>query len=201
MSKEYFTEVAEKLLSGLVIPGDVAIQNLAFNLSNMYSAGYNTARNNGKRRKPYFEERPSIIERAVEQSTSKLKGDELKSVLENVADKSLIEKSDEHDAIAGQRVMTDGSPVFSGHKDLKANGQQKGYVVLSQADRDKGFIRPVRMMYTHLHCGQKTSIDINIAETFARDPKFYSGTFCCNCGTHHSLNEFVWEGTDEEVGS
>ena len=26
-----------------------------------------------------------------------------------------------------------------------------------------------------------------LAETYARDPKFYSGTFCVNCGRHFRL--------------
>ena len=33
----------------------------------------------------------------------------------------------------------------------------------------------------------------SLAETYARDPNFYSGTFCCVCGTHFPLHEFKWE--------
>jgi len=32
-------------------------------------------------------------------------------------------------------TLTDGSPVTEGHRELKANGQQKGYVVLSEEER------------------------------------------------------------------
>lgn len=98
-------------------------------------------------------------------------------------------------------TLTDGSPVTLDHRELKANGQQKGYVVLSDDERKKGFIRPVREVYLHKTCGSITRMARSIAETYARDPYFYSGTFCVNCGKHLPLDEFVWDGTDEQVGS
>lgn len=148
-------------------------------------------------------------------------------------------------------TLTDGSPVTDDHRELKANGQQKGYVVLSEEERKKGFVRPVRTTYRHVGpcgpkyplrdllleeehfkdtyvkfepypeaigptgrfwtqeqldkvgkgCGTTTTMGLALAETFARDPKFYGGTFCCACGTHKPVDEFVWYGTDERVGS
>jgi hypothetical protein len=50
-------------------------------------------------------------------------------------------------------------------------------------------------------CGRRTTMNNAIAETYARDPKFYSGTFCVTYGTHRPLDEFVWEGTTEGVGT
>ncbi len=50
-------------------------------------------------------------------------------------------------------------------------------------------------------CGVRTTMGLSIAETYARDPKFYGGTFCCGCGKHLPVNEFVWDGTSERVGS
>lgn len=50
-------------------------------------------------------------------------------------------------------------------------------------------------------CGTKTTMGLALAETYARDPKFYGGTFCCGCGVHLPLEEFVWDGTNEQVGS
>lgn len=98
-------------------------------------------------------------------------------------------------------TMTDGSPVEPDHRDLKENGQQKGYIVLSEEERAKGFVRPVRRTYKHLKCGVTTTMGMSIAETYARKPDFYSGTFCCGCGSHFNLSEFVWDGTNETVGS
>jgi hypothetical protein len=151
-----------------------------------------------------------------------------------------------------QRVLTDGSPVSADHADLQSNGQQKGYVVLSNAERAKGFVRPVRRTYIHVGkrpkyptraltdeeqarygqynyvayepypegdskagrfwteadlnsgCGSETTMAQSIAETYAREPSFYGGTFCVRCATHFPVGEggeFVWAGTQERVGT
>lgn len=99
------------------------------------------------------------------------------------------------------RTLTDGSPITDDHRDLKPNGQQKGYVVLSEEERARGYVRPVRLTYVHKPCGAVTRMSRPIAETYARDPDFYTGTFCVGCGSHFPLDQFVWEGTDEQVGS
>lgn len=79
--------------------------------------------------------------------------------------------------------------------------QNKTYLILSDEERAKGFIRPVRESYLHKACGTVTKMGLAIAETYARDPKFYGATYCCHCQKHLSVDEFVWEGTDETVGS
>ncbi len=146
---------------------------------------------------------------------------------------------------------------------IKSNGQQEAYVVLSDEERAKGFVRPVRNSYIHVGrrldiskmipidtyfgedfveyneerrrkykeeygyigfipnedkessvtgtfirevdlkkgCGALTKMVKEIAETYAREPKFYGGTFCVGCGKHLPVNEFVWDGTNEIVGS
>jgi hypothetical protein len=145
----------------------------------------------------------------------------------------------------------------------KANGQREVYLILSDEERAKGFVRPVRCSYVHVGkqidkskmipvdeywgddfdeydeerrrkykkeygyiyflpnenkesavlgtyiketdlkkgCGTVTTMAQSLAETYARDPKFYGATFCCGCGTHLPVNEFYWHGTEEEVGS
>jgi hypothetical protein len=35
----------------------------------------------------------------------------------------------------------------------------------------------------------------------ARQPSFYGATFCAHCGKHLPVDEFVWEGTNEQLGS
>jgi hypothetical protein len=50
-------------------------------------------------------------------------------------------------------------------------------------------------------CGTLTRMSREIAETYARNPKFYDGTFCVGCQKHLPLDEFRWAGTDEVVGS
>jgi hypothetical protein len=108
-------------------------------------------------------------------------------------------------ADATQRVLTDGSPVTADHREIDpATGQQKAYVVLSEEERAKGFVRPVRYSYLHEKCRTVTTISKAIAETYARYPSFYTGTFCICCKEHFLVGEtgqFVWEGTKEKVGT
>lgn len=87
--------------------------------------------------------------------------------------------------------------------EIKPGGQQACYLVLSDEERAKGFVRPVRRTYRHLKCGTETTMARELAETYARDPFFYGGTFCVHCGTHFKLRDengaaafvFVPDGT------
>jgi hypothetical protein len=101
-----------------------------------------------------------------------------------------------------QRTLTDGSPITDDHRDIDpVSGQQKGYIVLSAEERSRGFVRKVRTDYVHTVCGTRTVMGLALAETYARDPTFYSGTFCAGCRKHFPLDQFVWDGTQEIVGS
>lgn len=79
--------------------------------------------------------------------------------------------------------------------------QSETYLVLSEEERAKGFVRPVRRKYVHSTCGSVTVMGVALAETYARNPKFYGSTYCCSCKMHRPVSEFCWDGTDEEVGS
>lgn len=79
--------------------------------------------------------------------------------------------------------------------------QNEAYLVLSDEERAKGFIRPVRRTYVHDACGVATTMNLAIAETYARNPEFYGATYCVGCRMHLSVSEFKWDGTDETVGS
>ena len=140
-----------------------------------------------------------------------------------------------------------GDPNGKPHREIDENtGQQRAYVVLSQSEREKGFVEPVRTCYVHVGCrpsrptrkltteetkryeaykyvafeekpdgggrywtqerldsgcNMKTTISAAIAETFARKPDFYGATFCAACRQHFPLDEFVWHGTNQTVGS
>jgi len=102
-----------------------------------------------------------------------------------------------------QRTLTDGSPVTDDHREIGPDGLQKGYVVLSEEERKRGFIRPFRDAYRHLKCGKITTMSRPLAETYARDPEFYSGTFCSTCRTHFPVGadgEFTWYEMDGTEG-
>ena len=117
----------------------------------------------------------------------------------------LIEQIDNLEVDRSARVLVSGHPVphDQSHTELKSNGQQQDYVVLTAAERAKGFVRPYRDAYRHLKCGTITTMSRAIAGTYARDPRFYSGTFCVTCGAHFPVGEngeFVWYEMDGSTG-
>ncbi len=89
---------------------------------------------------------------------------------------------------------------------IENNGQQKKYLILSEEERAKGFVRPVYRQYIHKKCGGLTRMGLELCETYARNPKFYSGTFCAICGNYFNLIDengdraFIWDGTNLGVG-
>jgi hypothetical protein len=150
-------------------------------------------------------------------------------------------------------LTTDPNDPRLGHgTDDKPVPQSEAYLVLSEDERRKGFVRPVRLSYQHVGapapkyplrdltdkekqswgdeyakfevypdgqrstgkfwtqaqldnvdkgCGSVTTMGQALAETYARDPKFYGATYCTGCRKHLPVNEFVWDGTGERVGS
>lgn len=157
-------------------------------------------------------------------------------------------------------LTTDKNDPRLGHGvDDECIPQHDVYLVLSNEERAKGFVRPVRRSYTHVGkkvdleggtleelspedieryapykyaafcrypesrsplvgkmltqkevdnidkyvggCGTVTTMGQALAETYARDPKFYGSTYCCECQKHLRVEEFVWTDTDEIVGS
>lgn len=91
-----------------------------------------------------------------------------------------------------------------GLRSVGEDGMQDRYLVLSDEERAKGFVRPVRRAYIHEQCGGSTTMGQALAETYARQPDFYDGTFCATCRDHFPVGEqgeFVWDGTDIKVGS
>ena len=134
------------------------------------------------------------------------------------------------------------------------------YLVLSEEERAKGFVRPVRTAYVHIGrdlshykgihrmlteeeqkehpkyvavmtvlenedgtfkggsyvtteeleayqfgkriggCNFPTSMGRELAETYARNPRFYGSTYCSYCRKHLPVSEFRWFHTNEIVG-
>ena len=74
--------------------------------------------------------------------------------------------------------------------------QAEVYLVLSEEERQRGFVRPVRRSYIHEACGTVTTMGRALAETYATQPHFYGATYCCHCQMHKPVGEhgeFVWE--------
>jgi hypothetical protein len=125
--------------------------------------------------------------------------------------------SDEHrrkyeagiiDTSSGDAPKHMGSPAPD-METTPGTNMHKNYWVLSDAERAKGFQRPVRRTYLHLTCRSKTTMGLKIAETYAVNPTFYGSTFCVNCNGHFRVGEageFVWVDevgrvTEEKVGT
>lgn len=100
------------------------------------------------------------------------------------------------------KLTTDPTDPRLGHgSDTAPVSQNAAYLVLSEEERAKGFVRPVRQSYRHSTCGTVTTMGLALAETYARDPSFYGATYCCHCRMHKPVSEFTWDGDGQVVGS
>ncbi len=101
-------------------------------------------------------------------------------------------------------MSTTNDPNDPALRTTGTDGMQEKYLVLSDDERTKGFVRPLFRSYKHLTCGAVTTTGLAIAETYARDPRFYGATFCATCRNHFPVGEdgeFVWDGTAQKVGT
>ena len=99
-------------------------------------------------------------------------------------------------------------PRLTRGSDSQPVPQAEVYLVLSEEERKKGFIRPVLTTYYHEVCGSFTTMGQAIAETYARNPGFYGATYCVHCAMHRPVGphgEFLWvvngNVTDKKVGA
>lgn len=95
-------------------------------------------------------------------------------------------------------------PRLTHGADAEPVPQAEVYLVLSEAERAAGFVRPVRTSYVHEVCGAVTTMALDIAETYARKPAFYGATYCVACGKHRPVGadgEFVWGDGGGKVGT
>lgn len=113
------------------------------------------------------------------------------------------------DIVAGSALTDDrNDPRLTHGVDTEPVEQAEAYLVLSDEERARGFVRPVRRKYVHAvelgGCGAVTTMAKAIAETYARAPRFYGGTYCTGCRMHRPVGaagEFYWDGTSERVGT
>jgi len=106
-------------------------------------------------------------------------------------------------------LTTDPKDPRLGHgSDSEPIDQHDVYLVLSEEERAKGFVRPYRDVYIHARelggCGVVTRMGVALSETYARDPNFYGATYCVGCRMHKPVGEngeFFWDGTTVKVGT
>lgn len=92
-------------------------------------------------------------------------------------------------------------PRLTHGPDTEPVEQAEVYLVLSEEERAKGFVRPYRDKYLHTVCGIETRMNQAISETYARNPHFYGSTYCVGCRKHLPLSEFVWTADGKAVGT
>jgi len=92
-------------------------------------------------------------------------------------------------------------PRLTHGADDASTEQAEVYLVLSEEERAKGYVRPVRRSYTHTTCGTVTRMGDALAETYAARPTFYGATWCCGCSMHLPVGEFRWDGDGQVLGS
>jgi hypothetical protein len=100
------------------------------------------------------------------------------------------------------KLTTDRSdPRLSHGVDDAPAPQADAYLILSEEERGKGFVRPLRRAYVHSTCGAVTTMGLALCETYARNPKFYGATYCVHCQMHRPVAEFTWDEDGQVVGS
>lgn len=105
-----------------------------------------------------------------------------------------------------QSLTTDpADPRLTHGVDDTPRKQADTYLVLSEEERRKGFVRPVRRSYVHdvPDCGVETTMGQELAETYAAKPTFYGATYCVGCRMHRPVGEhgeFTWADGSGKVG-
>lgn len=99
------------------------------------------------------------------------------------------------------RLTDDPADPALGHGvDAEPIEQHDVYLVLSDEERAKGFVRPYEDRYVHAPylggCGEVTRMGVALSETYARNPHFYGATYCVGCRMHKPVGEpageFYW---------
>jgi hypothetical protein len=99
-------------------------------------------------------------------------------------------------------LTTDPNDPRLGHgADTAPRPQNEVYLVLSDDELAKGYVRPFRDEYQHQACGGVTKMGFTLSATYARDPKFYGSTYCVHCRMHKPVGEFTWTKDGAVVGS
>ena len=81
----------------------------------------------------------------------------------------------------------------------RPDGQYENYPTIDEGE----FKQAPRKTYIHVDgCGSTTTMSGDLPESVARDPEWYTKTFCVGCGEHVPVGEVEWkDGEDWVVGS
>lgn len=76
------------------------------------------------------------------------------------------------------------------------DGQFENHPTIDEGE----FQQQPRDTYVHVEgCGQSTTMARDLAESVARDPGYYSKTFCAGCNGYVPVEEVEWEDGEDWV--
>lgn len=97
-------------------------------------------------------------------------------------------------------------PRLTHGSDVTPVPQAEVYLVMSDEEIARGFVRPVYRSYKHHdpECGYVTTMALPLCETYAANPGYYGSTYCCGCRMHRPVGaagEFTWvDGAGNDTG-
>lgn len=88
--------------------------------------------------------------------------------------------------------MTDDPPGDFDYGEKREDGQYENYPTIDEGE----FEQKPRRSYIHDEeeggCGERTRMTGDLPESVARDPSYYTKTFCSSCGEHVPVDEVRW---------
>lgn len=88
--------------------------------------------------------------------------------------------------------MSDRPDDFD-YGEQREDGQYEDYPTIDDGE----FVQAVRAYYTHTECGSRTHMSKSLAESVARNPEYYTKTYCAGCQEHVPVSEVEWgDGED-----
>jgi hypothetical protein len=94
-------------------------------------------------------------------------------------------------------MPSDGPPPEDfDYGEKRPDGQYENYPTIDEGE----FEQEPRDTYIHVDgCGSRTTMTGDLPESVARDPTYYTKTFCTGCGTHVPVGEVEWEDGEDWV--
>jgi len=85
--------------------------------------------------------------------------------------------------------MSNPPPEDFDYGEKRSDGQYENYPTIDNGD----FEQPVRDEYVHEGCSSTTKMTGDLPESVARNPHYYTKTFCVGCGKHVPVSEVYWK--------
>lgn len=92
--------------------------------------------------------------------------------------------------------MSDERPDDFDYGEQREDGQYENYPTIGAGDVQQA----PRDTYVHVDgCGQTTSMTGDLPVSVARDPEYYSKTYCAGCQEHVPVEEVEWDDGEDWV--